>query len=130
MKYFVFSALLLIGTASLISCDKNGAGAQPLVPATLGVHLQGGFESDWVVVSINDVGAFQDTISTFNVLGVASVFEAKLSTGEHSITVQMNEALAQTESFPLTDSLFIGISYNMDMEVFDFVYSDEAFIYD
>ena len=68
-------------------------------------------------------------VTTNNLLGLAQEIEIDRREGRHLVTVRINDGATAKTSIDLKEPLFIGISYNDAEDRFNFIVSEDGFVY-
>ncbi len=123
-KFIIFS---LLATSLFYSCTKKTDAI------TLGVDVQSSFNQDNVRVTIDGQELLHKDLQTNYVLGFCyqdGQLITATKSGEHEITVTVNNITTKTETFNLQNNLYIGINYNSQTNEISFIYSGQRFLYE
>jgi hypothetical protein len=120
--------LLLIITS--FSC-KRGETTQPQpTPAkAFQVHLQSGFSDTPVTVSVDQTLVFADTVTTGFALAVAAIIPVEVNQGSHNLRVAIANILSKDTSFTISDSLYVGVSYDSARATINYRFQRNPFYY-
>jgi hypothetical protein len=123
---FVLLAVLLLLTGPSACGDGEGPSGRP---SRIGIHLQGGFDGDFVQVGIDGNQVYADTATTEHSTGYADGVLVDLPHGEHSIAVTVNDTVRADSTF-MTDSLVvIGVQFTRTIPSIDLDYWREQPVY-
>jgi hypothetical protein len=119
---------LFAGAASIAAFTY---GCQERSSSTMYMHLQGGFSGDDVIVKIDGSEVYHnDSVVTFNLLGIADIDSSEQANGMHEISVNINNGFVHTENHHLTEDIYVGINLNPIDSSITFQYSTEPYYYD
>ena len=125
MKKFIIFPLLAV--LIFYSCTKKTDSL------TLGIDVQSSFNQDNVRVLIDGQKLLHKQLQTNYILGVCyqdGQIVTTTKSGEHEISVIVNNTTTKTETINLHDDLYIGINYDPQRNEISFLYSAHRFMYD
>ena len=125
-SYTLFFVLL----ASLLACRDEGT-TQPQAPLAevFEIHLQDGFSETPVVISVDQAQVFASTVSTGFIVAFAAIIPVQLTQGTHKLTVTIAHTVSKDTSFAISDTLFVGVSYNSTTRTIDYRFQRNRFYY-
>ena len=123
----VIPVLLFLAINILYSCKKD------VTNLTVGIDVQSSFNNDNVQLLIDGNQLMNRPLQTDYALGVCYVDGQIVLTknkGTHEIKVVVNNTITKTETFSLSNALYIGINYDRQIQKISFIYSHTRFMYD
>jgi hypothetical protein len=130
-QYFKIISGLFVIMMFQLGCDTNTTGAQPTGMANeFQIHLQTWYAQTPVIVAIDNVQVFSDTISTGSIIGIAAVVSPKVTNGTHSLRVTIANAISKDTTFTIQDTLYISANYNSQNSQIIYYFTRNRFLYD
>lgn len=126
MKKIIGLPALLFAAFVFNACNPaDSATTQPLH-----IHLQGGFDHNYVKIDIDGNTVFEDTVTTNNVLGLAHSFDIEKNHGTHQVGINVNNMASAIDTFDLHSELWLGITYFDFTDNITIEYSNIPYMYE
>ena len=127
MKPYIWSFVLLAG---LLSCkDEGTTPAQAPLAKVFEIHLQAWFSHTPVLISVDQSQVFANTVSTGSILAFAAIIPLQVTQGTHKLTVSIAGTVSKDTSFTISDTLFVGVSYNSTNGTINYRFQRNPFYY-
>lgn len=108
-----------------MSCTK----ADAVKDVAIRIDIQYMFNVDTVKIYLDGQKEFDNVVTTSNILSFAGGFSTVKTEGRHELKVMVNNNV-YTEAFTLTNTLYVGVRYNMQPgQQLTTVYSNKPFEY-
>jgi len=108
------------------ACTPNNTNSY----SSVHIHLQNGFDHDFVRVGVDGSTVFEDTVTTNQVLGFAHGINLEKENGLHSIILNINNTGGAIDTFLLENELWIGVGYVDTTNNTTIEYSGLPYIYE
>ena len=123
-------APLLVASVIHFACTDGGT-TQPELPMAevFEIHLQTWFSNTPVAISVDQGRVFNDTVTTGSSLAVAAIIPVHLTQGVHRLNVTVAGTVSKDTTFTISDSLFVGVGYDMNTETITYRFQRNRFPY-
>ena len=112
-----------------LACNSPTDANPPVLADLCQIHLLGWFTHMLVKVTVDNSQVFADTITTGSILAFAAIIPVQVSKGTHRLNVNVAETVSKDTTFTITDTLYIGVSYDETTSKIMYVFRHEPFGY-
>ncbi len=127
MKHQFWFAVLLVASTS---CHDDGITESQSTPAdAFAIHLQNGFSNTPVLVSVDGIRIFADTVSTGYALAVAAVIPVQVNRGPHQLSVTIPMRVSKDTLFVIEDTLYTAVHYDSASATIGYHFQRTPFYY-